>query len=132
MGGGPQGEDTAHTGAPQMRREMGACIQACLECHRVCVQTVAYCLPMGGKHAEAPHVRLLLDCAQVCITSADFMLRGSDLHARTCAVCAEVCDRCAQACERVDPNDATMKACGDTCRRCAEVCRAMSTRARAA
>jgi hypothetical protein len=106
----------AHTAAHQSDREMEACIQACLECHRVCLQTVAHCLQMGGKHAEASHIRLLLDCAQICLTSADFMLRGSDLHGRTCAVCAEVCERCAQDCARVDPSDAMMRTCAEACR----------------
>jgi hypothetical protein len=31
---------------------------------------------------------LLLDCAEICQTAANFMLRNSELHSRTCAVCA--------------------------------------------
>ena len=81
----------------QMSPEMQQCIQNCMECHRICLETVPHCLQMGGKHAEAAHIRLLLDCAEICQTSANFMIRGSDLHTRTCAVCAEVCERCAEA-----------------------------------
>src|ERR1700682_6009384 len=51
-----------------------------------------------GKQAEAAHIRLLLDCAEICQTSANFMLRGSELQGDTCGACAEVCDRYAQAC----------------------------------
>ncbi len=102
------------------------CIQECLSCHSICLQTVAYCLNMGGKHADARHIGLLLDCAQSCQTSADFMLRGSSLHGRACGFCAEVCEQCAQSCEQMG-DDAQMKACADECRRCAESCRAMAS-----
>ncbi len=109
----------------QKNPAMQECIQNCLDCHRICVETAAHCLQMGGKHAEASHIRLLLDCADICQTSANFMLRGSDLHVRTCAVCAEVCDLCAQSCEQFG-DDEQMRACVEVCRRCAESCRAMA------
>jgi hypothetical protein len=79
---------------------------------------------MGGKHAAADHIRTLMDCAQICETSADFMVRGSDLHAHTCAACAAVCEACAVSCERL--GGAEMKRCAEECRRCADSCRAMS------
>jgi hypothetical protein len=106
--------------------EMEQCIDNCTECHRVCVETIAHCLQMGGKHAEASHIRLLEDCAQICQTSADYMSRGSDLHGRTCAVCAEVCRRCAEDCERMG-DDAQMRRCAEVCRRCAESCQHMAS-----
>jgi hypothetical protein len=79
---------------------------------------------MGGEYAQPNHIRLLLDCAEICQTNANFMLRGSDLHGLICATCAEVCDRCAGDCDRFD--DAQMKRCAETCRRCAESCREMA------
>ena len=84
-----------------------------------------HCLQMGGRHAEAGHLQLLLDCAEICQTSANFMTRGSELHNRTCAVCAEICERCAEDCEQFG-DEALMKACAETCRRCAESCRQMA------
>lgn len=108
----------------QMSQEMQACITNCLDCHRTCLETVSHCLEMGGPHAEARHVRLLLDCAQICTTSADFMLRASEFHPQTCGVCADVCERCAEDCERFD--DDFMQACAAACRRCAESCRHMA------
>jgi len=104
------------------------CIEECEHCHHVCLETVTHCLQTGGKHAEAAHIRLLLDCAEICQTSANFMLRGSDLHTRTCAACAEVCERCAESCERFGDDD-KMKACAEVCRRCAASCRAMASTA---
>ena len=111
----------------QTSGSMQQCIDECLNCHSICLETVTHCLQKGGPHAEANHIRLLLDCVEICQTSANFMLRGSDLHTRTCAVCAEVCQRCAEDCERIDPNDSMMKACADACRRCAESCERMAT-----
>ena len=101
----------------QHQAEMRHCIEVCAECHRVCVETLAQCLQHGGKHAEAAHVRLMLDCAEICQTSADFMMRGSDLHTRTCGVCAEVCERCAQDCASF--GEEFVKRCADACRRMA-------------
>jgi hypothetical protein len=109
-----------------MTAEMQRCIQECMSCHAVCLETVTHCLKMGGQHAEVSHVRLLLDCADICQTSADYMLRGSDLHGRTCALCAEVCERCAADCERMG-DDAQMQACAQACRACAESCRQMAS-----
>lgn len=105
--------------------DMQVCISNCLECHRVCLETVAYCLGKGGQHAEARHIVLLIDCAQICVTSADFMSRESDQHRLTCGICAEVCEACAADCESMS-NDLRMKACAEVCRRCAASCREMA------
>ena len=116
-----------HAQQPQaLSQEMQKCIDACLECHRICLETVNHCLIMGGKHAEASHIKRLLDCAQACQLSADLMTRQSDLHARMCALCADFCDACAADCEAIDPNDTLMKRCAEVCRRCAASCRAMA------
>jgi hypothetical protein len=85
--------------------EMQQCIQNRTDCHHMCVETRQHCLQMEGKHADPTHIRLMLDCAEIYQTSANFMIRGSDLHAYTCTVCAEVCDLCAEDCEHVGPGD---------------------------
>lgn len=115
----------AHTESQPVSPEMQRCIDLCLECHRVCIETTSHCLSMGGKHAEATHIRRLLDCAQACQLAAELMMRGSDLAGRTCALCAEFCDLCARTCEQLRGDDAQMTRCADTCRRCAEACRNM-------
>ena len=114
---------TVQHGAPSA--EMQQCIDECLRCHSVCTTTIAYCLQQGGKHATPEHVTLLLDCAQISATSADYMLRGSHLHTRTCETCAEVCRACAEACERMGDDD-VMRRCAELCRRCAESCERMA------
>jgi len=101
------------------------CIQACTECHQVCLATIQYCLTKGGRHIEPEHLRLMADCVQICIVSADFMTRGSPRHKLTCGVCAKVCAACAEDCGKM-ADDARMKQCADTCRRCAESCQQMA------
>ena len=105
--------------------DMMRCIALCHECHDICAHTIQHCLEKGGRHAEASHIRLLMDCAQICHTSEDFMLRGSDLHALTCGACGEVCTRCADDCERM-ADDSMMKRCAEVCRRCADSCLSMA------
>ena len=104
------GRDTsAHS--PQ---EMERCIDNCTNCHRICLETAARYF--RGEFAIADsHVRLLLDCAEICATSADFMIRGSDLHPHTCQACAIICDRCADECDRLG-EDPYMAASAEICR----------------
>lgn len=99
-------------------------VHAALDCHTVCLETVTHCLSMGGEHARPEHVTLLLDCAEICQTAANFMTRDSELHAVVCGACAQVCERCAQSCEQLGGDE--MRRCADACRRCAESCRAMA------
>jgi hypothetical protein len=106
--------------------EMQECIQNCSDCHRSCLALVPHCLQLGGEHADPNHIRLLLDCAQICQTSADFMIRGSQSHPQVCGVCADVCTRCAQDCERMAGDDAMMRECAEICRRCAASCQQMA------
>ena len=103
---------------------MRSCIDACRSCHDVCVETLDHCLSIGGDHAEAEHIRSLINCAQICTTTADFLLRGAAAHGDVCGACADVCEACAQSCDKMA--GAEMKRCADQCRRCAESCREMA------
>lgn len=108
----------------QTTPEMQQCIENCQECHKVCLhKAMQHCLEMGGKHVEANHMRLMLNCAEICQTSLNFMLSGSPQHKLTCGVCAEVCEACAQSCEAVGDMDE----CVAACRKCAESCRSMAS-----
>lgn len=106
-------------------KEMAQCIDNCQECARTCLETARHCLEMGGEHAAAEHITTLLDCAEICQTSANFMSRGSQMQGAVCGVCADACIRCAEACERF-PDDEVMRKCAEICRRCAESCQRMA------
>lgn len=112
---------------PHVSSEMKDCIENCQTCHDVCLEAVEHCLQKGGKHASAEHIRLLLDCAEICQTSSNYMLRGSDLHSETCRTCAIICERCAKSCEEM-ADDKMMRECAEICRTCAESCHEMEAR----
>ena len=115
----------------QVSEEMTGCIADCRDCQQACLEAVAHRLQKDGRHAAPGHVLLLLDCAEICGTAADFMSRGSRFHASVCLVCAEICDRCAEQCAALD-DDETMRRCAEACSRCADSCRHMAAEAPAA
>jgi hypothetical protein len=104
---------------------MQRAIDECESCRDVCVRAIVHCLHRGGSHAEEAHITALLDCVDMCATSATFMLRDSTFHRRICEVCADICDACAASCEEF-PDDDVMRRCAEECRRCAESCRQMA------
>lgn len=109
-----------------MMDEMRRCIQLCQDCHALCVQMIGHCIELGGRHAAPTHIRLLMDCAQMCSTTADYMARGSSLHDRTCGLCSEICRLCAESCEQIRGDDQLVKQCAEMCRRCADSCERMA------
>jgi hypothetical protein len=104
------------------------CIQSCLDCQSICLDTITHCLLRGGEYASERQILLLQDCAEICDTSANFMTRNSDMRATICGTCAEVCLRCAEECERLGDDD-LLKACAEACRRCAAHCQLMVAKA---
>lgn len=103
---------------------MEKCAAICLDCYKTCNETLQYCLEKGGDHVRPSHLTLLLDCAKICQTSADFLTRGSEHHAITCRACAELCRDCADDCKQMP--DQEMKQCAEVCERCAQSCQEMS------
>ncbi|MBS7789359.1 four-helix bundle copper-binding protein [Roseococcus sp. SDR] len=109
-----------------MHHDMQAEAKICLDCHATCVATIAHCLEHGGKHADAAHIRIMMDCAQICLTCADFMLRGSDHAHHLCKECAEICRACEASCRAVADGDAMDLTCAEACKACAESCSRMA------
>ncbi len=109
-----------HTTDPNMQ----SCIEACNRCHHTCLhEAMNRCLEAGGKHVAPEHMRLMLNCAEICQTSANFMLSNSAFSSQVCRVCADICDACAKSCEQLDG----MEECARVCRECAESCRRMAS-----
>ena len=103
---------------------MNQCMKNCNECSEICMKTIMHCLQKGGDHASPEHIRLMMDCAEICKMSASFMARGSDHAGRIAEICAEICEKCAESCEAM-ADDSEMARCADICRQCAESCRSM-------
>ena len=112
--------------------EMQKCIQLCRASPTpMCTQTIAHCLKLGGGYVTPDHIRLMVDCAQMCATSADFMLRESPFHDRICRLCSELCKQCGKDCEQAAGDDQMVKQCAEMCRRCAGSCERMASKAAA-
>ena len=105
---------------------MNECIDHCLKSYRACTLLISHCLSMGGEHAAEEHITKLATCAQMCQTSATFMMYNSDYHRETCRLCAKLCITCAEDCERIADGDEEMLECAAICRECAEHCERMS------
>lgn len=102
--------------------DLSRCRDVCQDCHRTCTEAAVHALVKGEAHPR-DLVRLLWDCADICIVAANFMSRGSPYHKETCGACAVVCEACAEACARQD--DPILRRCAQTCRVCAGLCREM-------
>jgi hypothetical protein len=81
-----------HTTSPEMQ----SCIDACNRCYQTCLhEAMTHCLESGGKHVSPEHMRLMLNCAEICQMSTNLMLSNSTFSSQLCRVCAEVCDAAA-------------------------------------
>ncbi len=106
-----------------MNKEMTRCIETCLSCYKTCVATAMnHCLAVGGEHLEPAHFRLMMACAEICRTSAHFMLISTPHHKHTCRECAEICAECARDCSQLGDMDE----CVAACEACAASCQKMA------
>jgi len=109
----------------QEHDDLQEAVEECLNCHAVCTLTLQHCIASGGDYTEVNLVGVLLDCAELCQTSANFMLRGSPYHVITCGACAELCRACEEAC-RGHAGDEQLVHCADVCASCADSCDRMA------
>jgi hypothetical protein len=100
-------------------RELLASLEQCQE---TCTETVMHSLKEGGDYAKIEHIRILLDCSEICQVAVNFFLRDSDYAGNIIELCADICEECAQSCETFDGHE-HMKNCAMVCRTCAEDCR---------
>ena len=108
-----------------MNRSMQECSRNCLDTYAACTAVANHCLERGGENASRAHQTTLLDCARLCATTAEFMLRGSPLHDSVCGVCAIACRICEQYCRALSDTDPEMSECADKCERSAASCERM-------
>lgn len=107
------------------------CIQACLDCARICNTCGDDMIGMEmsedqeAQELMARCIRLCRDCADICLLAAQWMGRTSAFAVRLCAFCVEMCELCAGVCEQHAPHHAMCGDCAKECRRCAELCHKM-------
>ena len=103
--------------------ETRRCIESTSNTYTSCTETLTYCIDAGGDLAEPEHLRLLLDCAEICQTAQNTLLRGSGLSQLLATVCIEACEKCAESCRALNGSDEQLESCAETCLLCAEYCR---------
>ncbi|MEA9358477.1 four-helix bundle copper-binding protein [Bacteriovorax sp. PP10] len=118
-----QVQQTETNSKKQKNPEMDQCIQNCLSCFKICEETLTRCFTEIG-HKDSNHLALLKSCAEICNTSAKFMMLNSKFHSDVCGVCSKVCTECADSCEAL--GDSSMKECIEACRKCADSCAEMA------
>jgi hypothetical protein len=104
--------------------EIDQCIKSCLDCFESCSEASVYYLSADNQHGKALHVQLLQACAEICRTSATFMILRSPFHHQVCEICEQVCRTCAEDCDHFE--DSFMKDCAQICRQCADSCRKLA------
>ena len=115
-----------HFSDPALIPQFQHCIEACLQCFESCEQMMVH---LSTKENVDPNlIRLLNDAVEITQVSATFMLRGSNFHIRTCAVCAEVCKVCAEALNRIASSaaDELIKSCVTALKDCSQSCDQMA------
>ncbi|HEY1015252.1 MAG TPA: hypothetical protein VGE07_21280 [Herpetosiphonaceae bacterium] len=97
-----------------------ACIDACLDCHAVCMDAALRCL-QADPAADAGLVRMLLDCAELCRTNAELMRADDDLLEETCMACGILYEHFARECDLL-AGDPVLRRCAEAIRACVEAC----------
>lgn len=120
---GALAEPGAHASPGPMTLQQ--CIDDCQRCHAVCLKTATDWVRLGVEPTQASSLALLLDCAELCQTTARSILRGSPMHAIVCGACAQLCEACAEDCEALGAHTQRRR-CAAICRECATSCRHMA------
>jgi hypothetical protein len=118
-------EEGEQQGLP-ITTEMRRCIEAASDSYSACTETLTYSLDGRFELTDPRHLRLLIDCAEVCQTTENALLRASELGQLLATVCAEACEKVAESCRRLDAADEQLGECADVCMRCADCCRELA------
>lgn len=103
------------------------CAKACDDCARICNLCAAHCTKMAvdGKKEHLATVRTCVDCASICKSASEIVIKSGPFSDLICTACADACKRCGDACEKHADHDPIMKQCAAECRRCEKACRMM-------
>ncbi|MBS1744316.1 MAG: four-helix bundle copper-binding protein [Bacteroidetes bacterium] len=99
------------------------CIDACMEAAGVCENCAQLCLKDAHPGMMVDCIRLTLECAKICCTTAQVMNMDGTKIKELARICAEICDACAEECGKYDSDHCL--ACAESCTRCADVCEAV-------
>ena len=101
-----------------------SCIDACLRCSTICNHCASSCTKEEHIKMMARCIQLDMECAAICLITAQMMSLGSAKAIDLCRLCADICITCAYECAKHDTDHC--KVCATACHECAEECRKMA------
>ena len=121
--------DASPTDVPFGVAEVGAAIDACLDCAQACVSDVDADLAEPDVAEMRTCIALCLNCADVCDVTARFLSRPGqwDQFAvdHLLRACVRICTTCAEECARHADHHPHCAVCDKTCRACIQACSAL-------
>jgi len=101
-------------------------IEHTLECAQACTACADACLRESDVEDLRACIRLNLDCADICETTARVLSRHTGFDANlaraTLEACAQACRSCGDECARHAAMHEHCRVCADACRRCEKAC----------
>lgn len=107
-----------------LNSQFRSCIEACYTCAEAGGHCAASCLQQTNASEMARCIRLSIDCAETCLTTASLMARSSEMSGVLCQACAYVCEACAEECAKHGTEHCDR--CAEACRACAEECQRLA------
>lgn len=111
------------------RAALVECLKACHDCAAACTMCADACLAEDQVPMLRRCIRLNLDCAAICETTAAVLSRQTEpdpavLRAQLQA-CIEACRVCGDECASHAQHHEHCRVCAESCRRCAAACEAV-------
>lgn len=101
-------------------------IDALLDCANTCTQCADACLSEEDPTGLARCIRLDLDCADICATTARVVSRQTEHDANVTRpllqACIAACRSCGEECGSHAPRMRHCSICSEQCRRCQQLC----------
>jgi hypothetical protein len=111
------------------RQKLAAAIDTLIACSQACTACADACLSESMVAELTKCIRIDLDCADICATTARVLSRhtGYDVTVSRdlLEACATACKSCADECETHAGMHEHCRICADTCRACERACRGL-------
>jgi hypothetical protein len=106
---------------------LAAAIDALNDCAQACVADTDADLSEHNVAEMVKCIRLCLDCADICATTAGVTSRQAEYDANVAGplleACVAICKSCGDECERHAHMHEHCRICAEACRRCEQACR---------
>ena len=106
--------------------ELARCVEACVICATTCTSCADACLSEEMVKELAHCIRINLDCAAICATTGQILLRQTEpewrLLYRQVQACQAACRACAATCDQHAQMHDHCRVCAAVCRDCEQAC----------